>query len=95
MLYVLLLSKRILIMKKSIWVFQYRESGEEDFVELFDKKPSRKYLDKLLYELLPFTFDHDDLTPSKQRLNKEDPVYYEILYKCEVNQIEEGAANGN
>ena len=87
MLYVLLLGKRILTMKKQVWVFQYRRAYDEDYVEIFDKKPSRKFLDKMLMEsLLPDTFTENDTTPHKTR-QSSDPVYYEELYTCEVNKL--------
>ena len=63
MFYVLLRYKRILIMeKKQVWVFQYRRAHDDDYVEIFDKKPSRKFLDKLLVELLDF----EGTTPAKE-----------------------------
>ena len=49
-------------MKKQVWVFQYRRAYDEDYVEIFDKKPSRKFLDKMLMELLPDTFTENETT---------------------------------
>ena len=70
--------------KKQVWVFQYRRAYDEDYVEIFDKKPSRKFLDKLLVEeLLP---DFEGTTPAKERLSS-DPCYYEELYSCEINVV--------
>ena len=84
MYYVLLRYKRILIMeKKQVWVFQYRRAHDDDYVEIFDKKPSRKFLDKLLVELLDF----EGTTPAKERLSKDFPIYYEELYSCEVRKV--------
>ena len=72
-------------MKKQVWVFQYRRAYDEDYVEIFDKKPSRKYLDELLVEEL--IGDFEDTTPAKERLSA-DPIYYEELYSCEVNVVD-------
>lgn len=76
-------------MKKQVWVFQYRRAYDEDYVEIFDKKPSRKFLDKMLMEsLLPDTFTENETTPYKTR-HSSDPVYYEELYTCEVNELQQ------
>ena len=82
---VLLHHKRILIMeKKQVWVFQYRRAHDEDYVEIFDNKPSRKFLDKLLVEEL--LLDFEGTTPAQER-ESGDPIYYEELYSCEINEV--------
>lgn len=70
--------------KKQVWVFQYRRAYDDDYVEIFDKKPSRKFLDKLLVEEL--LLDFEGTTPARERLSA-DPIYYEELYSCEINVV--------
>ena len=72
--------------KKQVWVFQYRRAYDEDYVEIFDKKPSREYLDKLLVEEFFCGADFEGTTPAKERLSG-DPIYYEELYSCEINVV--------
>ena len=71
--------------KKQVWVFQYRRANDEDYVEIFDNKPSRKFLDKLLVEEL--LLDFEGTTPAQER-ESCDPIYYEELYSCEIRKVD-------
>ena len=74
--------------KKQVWVFQYRRAYDDDYVEIFDKKPSRKFLDKMLMEeLLPDEFSESNTTPRFERNESSDPCYYEELYSCKINVV--------
>ena len=75
--------------KKQVWIFQYRRAYDDDYVEVFDKKPSREFLDKMLMEqLLPDEFSERNTTPNFERNESSDPCYYEELYSCEINVVD-------
>ena len=74
---------------KKVWVFKFRESGDEDDVVVFDSKPSREQMDQVLLEYLDQLFIDHGTTPSEERANREDPdkfhydLYYEDLWERE------------
>ena len=72
-----------------VWIYKFRESGEEDDVVVFASKPSREQMDKVLLEYLDQLFIDHGTTPAKERANREDPdkfhydLYYEDLWERE------------
>jgi hypothetical protein len=72
---------------KNIWVFKFRESGDEDDVVVFDSKPSREQMDEVLLEYLDQLFIDHETTPAEERAKREDPnkflydLYYEDLWE--------------
>ena len=72
---------------KKVWVFKFRESGEEDDVVVFASKPSREQMDAVLLEYLDQLFIDHGTTPAKERTNREDPdnlqcdLYFEDLWE--------------
>ena len=75
---------------KKVWVFKFRESGDEDDVVVFDSKPSREQMDAVLLEHLDQLFFDNKTHPDQERANREDPdkfhydLYYEDLWEREV-----------
>ena len=71
----------------NVWVFKFRESGDEDDVVVFDSKPSREQMDQVLLEYLDQLFIDHGTTPSEERAkeNNEDfeYLYYEDLWERE------------
>ena len=73
-----------------VWVFKFRESGDEDDVVVFDSKPSREQMDAVLLEHLDQLFFDNKTHPDQERANREDPdkfhydLYYEDLWEREV-----------
>jgi len=74
---------------KKVWVFKFRESGDEDDVVVFDSKPSREQMDQVLLEHLDQLFIDHGTTPAEERAKREDPdkflydLYYEDLWERE------------
>ena len=70
-----------------VWIFKFRESGDEDDVVVFDSKPSREQMDQVLLEYLDQLFIDHGTTPSEERAkeNNEDfeYLYYEDLWERE------------
>jgi len=70
-----------------VWIYKFRESGEEDDVVVFASKPSREQMDKVLLEYLDQLFIDHGTTPAKERANRENPdkfhydLYYEDLWE--------------
>ena len=73
---------------KKVWVFKFRESGDEDDVVVFDSKPSREQMDQVLLEHLDQLFIDNKTTPAKERARENDDdfeyLYYEDLWEREV-----------
>lgn len=73
-----------------VWIYKFRESGEEDDVVVFASKPSREQMDAVLLEYLDQLFIDHGTTPAKERTNREDPdnlqcdLYFEDLWEREV-----------
>ena len=71
-----------------VWVFKFRESGDEDDVVVFDSKPSREQMDQVLLDNLDQLFIDHGTTPSEERAkeNNEDfeYLYYEDLWEREA-----------
>ena len=68
----------------NVWVFKFRESGDEDDVVVFDSKPSREQMDQVLLEYLDQLFIDNKTTPAKERAKEEEYLYYEDLWEREV-----------
>ena len=74
----------------NVWIFKFRESGDEDDVVVFDSKPSREQMDAVLLEHLDQLFFDNKTHPDQERANREDPdkfhydLYYEDLWEREV-----------
>ena len=73
---------------KKVWVFKFRESGDEDDVVVFDSKPSREQMDAVLLEHLDQLFFDNKTHPDQERARSNDPdfeyLYYEDLWEREV-----------
>ena len=67
-----------------VWIFKFRESGDEDDVVVFDSKPSREQMDEVLLEYLDQLFIDNETTPAQERANEEEYLYYEDLWEREV-----------
>ena len=67
-----------------VWIFKFRESGDEDDVVVFDSKPSREQMDQVLLEYLDQLFIDNGTTPAEERANEEEYLYYEDLWEREV-----------
>ena len=71
-----------------VWIFKFRESGDEDDVVVFDSKPSREQMDEVLLDNLDQLFIDHGTTPSEERAkeNNEDfeYLYYEDLWEREA-----------
>jgi len=74
-------------MLNKVWIFKFRESGDEDDVVVFDSKPSREQMDQVLLEYLDQLFIDHGTTPVQERAkeNNEDfeYLYYEDLWERE------------
>jgi len=72
----------------NVWVFKFRESGDEDDVVVFDSKPSREQMDAVLLEHLDQLFIDNKTTPAQERARENDDdfedLYYEDLWEREV-----------
>ena len=72
---------------KKVWVFKFRESGDEDDVVVFDSKPSREQMDQVLLEHLDQLFIDHGTTPAEERARSNDDdfeyLYYEDLWERE------------
>ena len=70
-----------------VWVFKFRESGDEDDVVVFDSKPSRQQMDQVLLEYLDQLFIDNNTTPAEERARGNDDdfedLYYEDLWERE------------
>ena len=77
---------------KKVWVFKFRESGDEDDVVVFDSKPSREQMDAVLLEHLDQLFFDNKTHPDEERARSNgdrsyrrlDDLYYEDLWEREV-----------
>ena len=73
---------------KKVWVFKFRESGDEDDVVVFESKPSREQMDEVLLEYLDQVFIDNKTTPAQERARQNDKdftyLYYEDLWEREV-----------
>ena len=73
---------------KKVWVFKFRESGDEDDVVVFDSKPSREQMDEVLLEYLDQLFFDNKTHPDQERARSNDDdfeyLYYEDLWEREV-----------
>ena len=71
-----------------VWVFKFRESGDEDDVVVFDSKPSREQMDQVLLEYLDQLFFDNKTHPDQERARSNDPdfeyLYYEDLWEREA-----------
>ena len=67
-----------------VWIFKFRESGDEDDVVVFASKPSREQMDQVLLEYLDQLFIDNETTPAQERANEEEYLYYEDLWEREV-----------
>jgi len=71
-----------------VWVFKFRESGDEDDVVVFDSKPSREQMDAVLLEHLDQLFFDNKTHPDQERARSNDDdfeyLYYEDLWEREV-----------
>ena len=67
-----------------VWIFKFRESGDEDDVVVFDSKPSREQMDQVLLEYLDQLFIDNGTTPAEERAKEEEYLYYEDLWEREV-----------
>ena len=67
-----------------VWIFKFRESGDEDDVGVFDSKPAREQMDEVLLEYLDQLFIDNETTPAQERANEEEYLYYEDLWEREV-----------
>ena len=74
-------------MLNKVWVFKFRESGDEDDVVVFDSKPSREQMDQVLLEYLDQLFIDHGTTPSEERAKENNDdfeyLYYEDLWERE------------
>ena len=70
-------------MLNKVWVFKFRESGDEDDVVVFDSKPSREQMDEVLLEYLDQLFIDNGTTPAQERAKEEEYLYYEDLWERE------------
>ena len=72
---------------KKVWVFKFRESGDEDDVVVFDSKPSREQMDAVLLEHLDQLFFDNKTHPDQERARSNDDdfeyLYYEDLWERE------------
>ena len=70
-----------------VWIFKFRESGDEDEVVVFDSKPSREQMDEVLLEYLDQLFIDNGTTPAQERARRNDDdfedLYYEDLWERE------------
>ena len=77
---------------KKVWVFKFRESGDEDDVVVFDSKPSREQMDAVLLEHLDQLFFDNKTHPDEERARSNgdrsyrrlDDLYYEDLWEKDV-----------
>ena len=73
---------------KKVWIFKFRESGDEDDVVVFDSKPSREQMDQVLLEHLDQLFFDNKTHPDQERARSNDDdfeyLYYEDLWEREV-----------
>lgn len=71
-----------------VWVFKFRESGDEDDVVVFDSKPSREQMDQVLLDNLDQLFFDNKTHPDQERARSNDDdfeyLYYEDLWEREV-----------
>lgn len=71
-----------------VWVFKFRESGDEDDMVVFSSKPSREQMDEVLLDHLDQLFFDNDTTPTKERAREDDDdftyLYYEDLWEREI-----------
>ena len=67
-----------------VWIFKFRESGDENDVVVFDSKPSREQMDEVLLDNLDQLFIDNETTPAQERANEEEYLYYEDLWEREV-----------
>ena len=72
---------------KKVWVFKFRESGDEDDVVVFDSKPSREQMDAVLLEHLDQLFFDNKTHPDEERARSNNDdfeyLYYEDLWERE------------
>lgn len=68
----------------NVWIFKFRESGDEDDVVVFSSKPSREQMDEVLLDNLDQLFIDNETTPAQERANEEEYLYYEDLWEREV-----------
>ena len=70
---------------KKVWVFKFRESGDEDDVVVFDSKPSREQMDQVLLDNLDQLFFDNKTHPDQERARSNDDdfeyLYYEDLWE--------------
>ena len=74
---------------KKVWIFKFRESGDEDDVVVFSSKPSREQMDEVLLDNLDQLFFDNGTTPAEERAKEEEYLYYEDLWEREVLNVEE------
>jgi hypothetical protein len=71
-----------------VWIFKFRESGDEDDVVVFDSKPSREQMDQVLLDNLDQLFFDNKTHPDQERARSNDDdfeyLYYEDLWEREV-----------
>ena len=63
-----------------VWVFKFRESGEEYFeiiddMVVFDSKPSREQMDEVLLDHLDQLFFDNKTHPDQERAREDDDDY--------------------
>ncbi len=72
----------------NVWIFKFRESGDEDDVVVFDSKPSREQMDEVLLDNLDQLFFDNKTHPDQERAREDDDdfeaLYYEDLWEREV-----------
>jgi len=72
----------------NVWIFKFRESGDEDDVVVFSSKPSREQMDEVLLDNLDQLFIDNKTTPAQERARENDDdfeyLYYEDLWEREV-----------
>ena len=70
-----------------VWIFKFRESGDEDDVVVFDSKPSREQMDQVLLDNLDQLFFDNKTHPDQERARSNDDdfeyLYYEDLWERE------------
>tara|TARA_R100000458_G_scaffold58880_1_gene67936 strand:+ start:662 stop:907 length:246 start_codon:yes stop_codon:yes gene_type:complete len=75
-------------MLNKVWVFKFRESGDEDDVVVFASKPSREQMDAVLLDNLDQLFIDNKTTPAKERARENDDdfeyLYYEDLWERDL-----------
>ena len=71
-----------------VWIFKFRESGDEDDVVVFDSKPSREQMDQVLLDNLDQLFFDNKTHPDQERAREDDDdfeaLYYEDLWEREA-----------